>query len=190
MNEQATVETYQGIEVPASPQLKVERKNKYGSLPGLEDEELASPEELERMAVRAEWGPVLELPVSRKEVAFRPDVDEDGFVVGAFASVDFERIKSGFEKGLYKAEKLREQLRDTVSMFEMIRHRLPKSASLVLRYLRKGIIELEHISHVDTWQLGTLYLRARSLRKQILELEEASWRRRRRQAELFFDSLG
>jgi len=53
-----------------------------------------------------------------------------------------------------------------------------------------GVIDLEHISNFDAWQLGTLYLRARRLQKQIAELEEASWRRKQQQAEAFFARLG
>ena len=191
MNQQTTFETYQGVVVPEPVLLRVEREGKYGHVPGLDDEELASPEELERAVMRAEWGPVLALPVRARQGGFRPDIDEDGFGFGAFASVDFNRGRPEFDKVQYKADKLREQLKDTILMLEMIRERLPrKSVALILKYLRMGIIDLEHISHFDMWQLGTLYLRARSLRRQITELEEASWRRKQRQAEVFFDSQG
>jgi len=191
MNEQKTAETYQGIVVPTPVLLRVEKKDKYGHVPGLDDEELASPQELERVVLRAEWGPVLELPVQGKRGGFRPDVDEDGFVFGALASVDFERVKPGFDKARYKADKLREQLKDTILMFEMIRQRLPrKSVALVIKYLRMGIIDMESIANFDAWQLGTFYLRARSLRKQISELEEASWSRKQERARRFFARLG
>ena len=49
------------------------------------------------------------MPVQGKQGGFRPDVDEDGFIFGAFASVDFERVKPGFDKARYKADKLRGQ---------------------------------------------------------------------------------
>lgn len=190
MNEQKTVETYQGIVVPEPVPVKVEKKDKWGHVPGLDDEELASPEELERAVLRAEWGPVLALPVQGKG-SFRPDVDEDGFVFGAFASVDFERVKSGFDKARYKADKLREQLKNSIIMFQMIRQRLPKkSAGLILKHLRMGIIDLEGIADFDTRQLGTFYLRIRSLRKQIAELEEASWSRKQKRAMRLFAQLG
>ena len=191
MNESETFETCQGIVVPESVLVRAEHKDRYGQVPGLDDEELASPEELERQVMRAEWGPVLELPVNGKQGGFRPDVDEDGIVFGAFGSVDFERVKPGFDKARYKADKLREHLRDTVLMFEIVRARLPKKrASLVLKYLRMGIIDLEDISSFDMWQLGTLYLRARRLQRQTRELEEASWQRKQEWARRFFASLG
>jgi hypothetical protein len=46
-----------------------------------------------------------------------------------------------------------------------------------------GIIELEHIANNDMLSLARLYLRARRMRKEITKLQEASERRRRRQAE-------
>jgi len=53
-------------DVPVSPLLSEERRNRYGSVPGLDDEELAEPWELERQAMLQEWGPVLALPVRTK----------------------------------------------------------------------------------------------------------------------------
>ncbi len=190
MNESETFETYQGIVVPEPVLLKLEQKDRYGHVPELDDEELASREELEREILRAEWGLVLDLPVNGKHGGFRPDVDEDGIVFGAFGSVDFERVKPGLDKVRYKADKLREQLKDTIIMLEMIRGRLPrKPVALILKSLRMGIIDLEDIGNFDMWQLGTLYLRARQLRKQIVELEEASWQRKQERARRFFASL-
>jgi hypothetical protein len=191
MNEQKTVEPYQSIVVPTPVLVRVEKKDKWGHVPGLDDSELADVDELERAVLQAEWGPVLELPVQGKQGGFRPDVDEDGFVFGAFASVDFERIKPGFSKVQYRAQKLREQLKNAILMFQIIRERLPKKpASLILKYLRMGILDLGSITDFDTWQLGTLYLRARSLRKQITELEETSWSRKQERANRFFARLG
>ena len=61
--EHENIEVYDGVEVPESPLLKREHKNKYGSVPGLNDEELADPDELERQVVREAFEPVLLLPV-------------------------------------------------------------------------------------------------------------------------------
>ncbi len=52
--------------VPVSALLSEQRRNPYGSVPGLDDEELASPEELERQVMMEEWAPVLALPVQGK----------------------------------------------------------------------------------------------------------------------------
>ena len=65
-------------DVPVSPRLCKERRNRYGSVPGLDDEELASPEELERQVFMEEWWPVLRLPVRHRKSPIRPTIDEDG----------------------------------------------------------------------------------------------------------------
>ena len=183
---------YEGVEVPESPLLKVERKKKYGSVSGLDDEELADPDELERQFLRQEFAPVLALPVKTRQGWIRPNVDEDGRIDwGAFATVDFDRYRPEFDKARYKADKLREQWADTILMLEMIRQRVPsKPAALILKYLRMGIIELEHILDFEMWSLARYYLRARRFQQEIAELEEASQRRRQKKAEAFFTSLG
>ena len=190
MNKQEEFETYQGIEVPAPVLVRVERKDKYGSVPGLDDEELASSEELERQIMRSEWGPVLDLPVNGKQGGFRPDVNEDGIAVGAFGSVDFDRIKPGFDKVRYKAEKLREQLKDLLIMIGIVRQRLPrKRVALTLKYVRMGILDEEHILSFDMWQLAKMYMRARWLQKQIAKLVEASFRKKQERVEAWWAGL-
>jgi len=42
--------------------VKREQANRYGSVEGLDDEELADPEELERQVFAEEWAPILALP--------------------------------------------------------------------------------------------------------------------------------
>ena len=129
-----------------------------------------------------EFGPVLRLPYKASRCPIRPSIDMDGKPDwGAFATADFERIQPELDKARYKADKLRERLKDTVITLEMIKERLPgKQKYQVLKLLRKGVIELDHISNEDMRGLGRFYLRALRLRREIQELEEAS--RRRRQA--------
>src|SRR4030042_3485715 len=98
-------------DVPVTALLSVQRDNKYGSVPGLDDTELADPYELEREVMLEEWGPVLALPVKGGQRWIGPVADESGGVDwGAFGSVDFERYSGGFDKARYKAEKLRESI--------------------------------------------------------------------------------
>ena len=125
MNNESSCVVCQGVEVPESVLLRREQGNKYGSVPGLDDSELADPDELERQVFMQEFGPVLALPVKGRR-AVRPDVDESGNVDwGAFGTVDFDRYSGGFDKVRYKAEKLREQLKDLIIMVSMIKERLP-----------------------------------------------------------------
>ena len=167
------------------------KDNGYGSIQGLSDEELADPRELERAYLQQEFGPILKLSLRGKKGIFRPDVDEEGLVVGAFATVDFDHVRSGFDKAQYKADKLREERKDVLIRFAVIRERLQhKDVSLVLKRLRDGRIEVDDIADFDMWWLAKFYLRAERLRKQIAELEEASWSRKQRKYQAWLGSLG
>ena len=186
MNEETTFVVFEDVVVPESVLLKLEREQGYGKVAGLADEELADPDELERQVVREELGPILSLPRKRKHGFFRQDVDEDGFAYGAFATVDFDRGRPGFDKARYKAEKLREELRNVVIMIDMIRRRLPrKKAAMVLKEVKMGVLDADDIEHMDMWQLAKKWQRARWIRGQIVDLEEASFRRKQKQTEAF-----
>lgn len=165
-------------DVPVSAVLSVVRTNKYGSVPELEDEELADPDELERQVMLEQWGPVLQLPVRERGRWIRPEMDESGRVDwGAFATVDFERTKAPFDKHRCKVERLREELRDVLILFSVVEWRLSNAGHLVLKYLRKGIIELEHIVNDDVRELGRLWLRAERIQQQIREVRQARRRK-------------
>ena len=174
-------------DVPESPILKVLRPSRYGSVPDLDDEELADPDELEEQVYREEFGPILTLPIKAKRSGIRPDVDESGKVdFGAFATVDFERMYGGFDKARYKADKLREELRDVVILVEIVTERIPGKAKYkVLWYVKKGKLELEDIASEDMRALAKLYLRALKLRQQITQIKERSWKRRLARVQVF-----
>ena len=180
MNE--AVEFNEVDEVPVSAVLTVQRKSRYGSVPGLDDSELADPVELEREIMQAEWGPVLALPVQGSGSGIRPVVDESGGLDwGAFGTVDFERHRGGFDKVRYKADKLREQLKDIVIRIGIVAGRMPGGAKyVVLKYLKMGIIELKHVTDGDMWALARLYMRGWRLRKEISRLDKVSEARRQR----------
>jgi len=186
MNEEKSFVVCEEIIVPG-PVLRVEHGNRYGSVPGLDDDELLGPAELEREVYQQEFGPILALPVKGSRSGIRPVVDEAGGVdFGAFGTVDFERLYP-FDKMRFKADKLREQLRDLVIRIGIVKERLPgKAKYLVLKYLKMGVIELDQIGSFDMWCLARLYLRARRLRDEIGRLEKVSEaRRQRRLVEVF-----
>ena len=191
MYEQTNLILCDGVVVPESALLKREPKNRFGSVPGLDDSELADPNELERQVLRQEFGPVLTLPVSGSKCSLRPNIDQDGSVDwGAFGTVDFDRYSGGFDKVRYKADKLREQLKDVLIMFSIVNERIKSRAKyVVLKYMKRGIIELEHILDNDVRALARLYLRMLRKRKEVAELREASERRRQQRAERFWMSL-
>jgi hypothetical protein len=175
----------EGVEVVESALLRRDRGNRYGGVAGLDDSELADPDELERQVFVQEFAPVLALPVKASKSCIRPEVDENGNIEwGAFGTVDFDRYAGGFDKARYKADKVREQLKDVLIMFGIVNDRIRTPAKyLVLKYLRMGIIEFEHIVNEDMTALARLYLRARRMRQEIGDLWEAGERRRRRRAE-------
>jgi hypothetical protein len=185
MDNETDLAMEEGVEVPESVLLRRDRGNRYGSVPGLDDSELADPDELERQVFVQEFGPVLALPVKAGRGFLRPSVDEEGRLDwGAFGTVDFDRYTGGFDKARYKADKVREQLKGVLVLFSVVSDRMGNSGKyLVLKYLRMGVIGPEHIVSEDMAALSRLYLRIRRLRQEMGELREASERRRQRRAE-------
>jgi len=172
--------TYEDIVVPESALLRVDHDMDYGSVPGLEDEELANPEELERQVFIAEWGPILALPCRTRNGWVRPRLDEFGrWDWGAFGTVDFLRMQPPFDKARYKADKLQEQLSWALNIMGTVQDRLPLPVRLeVLASIRSGQVDLDTIADPDRRGYAKWYLRARSLREQIREIREFSRRRR------------
>ena len=175
-----TIEAENGIVAPASALVMVERHKGYGSVPGLDDDELADPAELERWVMIQEWGPILALPVQRRRCDIRPEVDESGHLDwGAFGTIDFDRIRPPFDKTRYKLDRLREELKDAAIMLSIVTERIPgRSKYMVLKYLRMGIIDTDHITSDDMCAIARWCTRVRRLGAQIEELRRARrWRR-------------
>jgi len=160
--------------------VRVERQAGYGSVPGLDDNELAGPAELERQVTIDLWGPILALPVRRRRTGIRAVIDEFGHLDwGPFGTADFERLHGSFDKAMYKADKLKDQLRWTIIMHEMFMERIPGRAKyMVLKHLHMGTIELDHIESHDMYLAAQWALRALRLRREISQLRTASWRHR------------
>ena len=174
------IETCDNIVVPVSALVRVERDADYGSVPGLSDDELADPAELERWVMIEQWGPILALPVNGRPGGIRPEVDESGYLDwGAFGTIDFERLRGPFDKARYKADRLREELKDAVIMLSIVNERVAgRMKYLVLKQLRMGIIDFEHIVDADMRTIAKWYLRVRRLREEISQIEQARRRRR------------
>ncbi|NQT50695.1 hypothetical protein HQ576_01520 [bacterium] len=176
------IETYEGVVVPEPVLVKVQRKDRYGSVPGLSEEELADPEELERQVLREEWRPILALPNPKRTGDIRPAVDESGGVDwGAFGTVDFERYRGSIDRSKSRVRELRERLKDRLILLGIVKGRLPgKAKYLVLRCLKMGIVDLDHITNDDMLVAARLYLEARTLQQRIWKTEEASrkWKAR------------
>jgi len=63
MNEETSFVVCEDVVAAGPVLLRREYGNRYGSVPGLDDSELADPVELERRVYQQEFGPVLALPV-------------------------------------------------------------------------------------------------------------------------------
>ncbi len=163
--------------------LRAEQRNRYGSVEGLPDEELADPDELERMVYLEEFGPILRLPVKDRRYPLYGSLDEDGRMdFGAFGTVDFDRLRGQFDKTRYKVDKLKEQLKDLVMMLTIVNERIPgKAKHKVLKYVRMGILDLGEIEDNQMYFFAEMYLRAVRLRQEIATLQEAARHRRLRQ---------
>jgi len=179
MKSEETIEGPDAVRV--LPLLQEECVNRYGSVAGLEDGELADPWELERCIRQEEWGPVLALPERTQARSIRPAIDEDGGLDwGAFGTVDFDRHRSKPDKTQHKANMLREERANCLIMLSVIAQRVPVEAKWqVLRHVRLGTIDLDDIVDEDVRIMAGLYRRAERLRREIAELEE-----KRRKAEV------
>jgi hypothetical protein len=192
MNEETSFGICEGVVVPESPLLKRERSNRYGSVPGLNDEELIDPAEVERLFLRQEFAPILALPEKKARKSWiQPNIDEDGKIEwGAFGTVDFDRYRPQFDKLLYKADWLREEVANQCLMMETISARIKTWAKYrVIKYVTMGILDLGDIDDFDMYCLAERYLRTRRLMREIAELEKKSWEKREKATQEFWESL-
>lgn len=170
-----------GVEVPESAFLRVERSSRgYGSVPGLEDGELASPAELERQMLLAEWGPILSLPVKKRDSWIRPNIDENGDIDwGAFGTVDFKRIVPEFDKARYKADRLQEKLRNDLIILDVVRERVkPEARAAIRRLALHTQADLDDIENYAEWAYGRWLRHIRDLSREIRDLRNFSRQRR------------
>jgi hypothetical protein len=179
MKSKEAIEGPDGVRV--SPLVQEECRNRYGSVVGLEDGELADPWELERCIRQEEWGPVLALPERTQARSIRPAIDEDGGLDwGAFGTVDFDRHRPKPDRTQYKVNMLREERANCLIRLSVVAQRVPGDAKwLILRHVHQGILSLDDIVDEDVRIMAGLYRRAERLRKEIAELEE-----KRRKAEV------
>ena len=184
-------ETYQGVVVPAPVWMEPLKQARYGTIADLPEEELADPEELERQVYREEFAPILALPAPSRGSGIRAAVADNGGVDwGAFGTVDFDRHRPEWDKARYKADKLREQVKNLLITFAVIRDRIPGRAKYrVLKYLQMGILDIGQIEDFDMYQLAEVSRRIRRLQGQIAELEQASRARQAKRLRAWLDAL-
>ena len=165
----------EGVEVAPSAVLRPIRNTGYGHVEGLSDEELLTGPELERWVYLEQFGPILALPGPKKGFVIRPNgIDDSGKPDwGAFGTVDFERYSGTVNKRLYKADKLKAKLKDRSILFEIVSERIATVEKYtVLKYLKAGIISLEHIQDENMSDLAQVYLQICRLSAEIIELKK------------------
>lgn len=192
MNEQTSFGICDDVVVPESPLLRTQRPNRYGSIEGLPDEELADPDELERLYWMEEFAPVLALPERKVRKGWiRPNIDEDGKIDwGAFGTVDFDRYRPKFDKMLCKADWLAEEVANQCLMMETISARIKTWAKYkVIEYVTNGILDIGDIVDFDMYCLAERYMRTRRLIREIAELRKKSREKREKATQEFWASL-
>ena len=169
----------EGIPVSAAIQRQMRKWDDIGTVKGLEDDELLTENELERMAFKQLWGYILDLPVRCPSGWIKPQYDEylDDYDLGAFGTVDFERLHpfNSARKANYKADKIQEELENEIIIISIISERIESKAKyLVLKYLKMGIIDLDHIENLDMHAMARHCLKAWRLQKEIRSLRSFS----------------
>ena len=190
MEQKTYFEVCDGVVVAESPLLKREHRNRYGSVPGLEDEELIEPAEIDRVFLREAFAPILALPVKNKKGGINPNIDEDGTVEwGAFGTVDFDKYVE-FDKLRYKADKLKEELLQERIILEIISERIKdKNKYAIIERVYNGTLDLGAIADFDMYFLAQRYIWAKRKQHEIAELEEKGRERREEKARKFLESL-
>lgn len=166
--------------LPESVAVQVQKPDRYGGVPGLDQDELAEPDELERQVYLQALEPLLMIPVQPRFHSIQPAYDEEGHVDwGPFGTLDFQRLVPKLDKVRYKIDKLKEELADVVLLIDIIKERIPgRTKFLVLKYLKMGIIDLDHIRDYQLWRLAGWYMKAWRLRAEIRSLREKGYGQR------------
>lgn len=172
MSQTTRIELDHGVVVTESPLLRVETEDRYGHVPGLPDDELASIEELERWVFLQDWGPILALPKPKRTCSIKPTRDETGDLDwGAFGTVDFLRDRRPFDRMWTEAQELRRSIRDARIMYEVLADRVKDSRKyVVLGLLRSGVIDLDQVADTDMLAMARWHLRVQELRQQLRDL--------------------
>jgi hypothetical protein len=156
-------------DLPVSAALAKSQQNPYGSVPGLDDEELADPEEIERVVMWQVWGPVLRLRSSQGRTWTRsgrqswnaPDWEALGMVECQ------EPVLGGRPAWLVRNNEL-SQLWRVLGALEVVATRLPgRARRLLLKYVQSGLVEIEHVADLDMRAVVKLFIEATSRLHQI-----------------------
>ncbi len=149
------------IDVPVRPNIKRIKRDKYGGVPGMYKSEMADPDELERLAYKRFFEPVLTLPVKGDMWSELSDMDS------AFNTHDFDREcpDRKFRRMIDKKQKLIDKLESSLITLSIVKQRLTKAVReeiiLAVQNSRPYQSEID-----DAEAFYRLYRRAIGLRKE------------------------
>lgn len=155
--------------------IEVLRNSGFGSVPGLDDDELADYGELLRQVMTEQLGPLLDIPVKKRGRFVKPTIDENGHLdYGAFGTVDFEKMFP-FNKNLYKLDRLRDELKNILIMFDMVKEKVPEGErGEVVKYVYSGK-DIELIDDHYKWRMAYWLSRARVFRARIRQCRQRAF---------------
>jgi hypothetical protein len=161
------VEEIDASELPVSGVVRVQRRTGYGTVADLEDEAPADIGELQRTIAYEMYGPIIDLPGRGRRLGH--------VVLDANGEVDWDAIgpAGGWRRRAQPAPdgcagELRAELARTIGLIGLVKERVPGTAKyLVLKYVRMGILDVEHVTNHDLRELVKLEARARQLREQL-----------------------
>jgi hypothetical protein len=157
--------------------VEVVKTSSCGSVSGLEDEEPADYSELLRQVAIEQWAPLLDIPIKRSGRYIKPAIDDNGNPdYGAFGTMDFERMFP-FNKDIYKIDRLGEQLKNTLIMFDIVKDKVaPEKRAQVIKHVYSGK-DIDLIEDWFQWRMACWFSRARSIMAQIKLLRAGSYTR-------------
>jgi hypothetical protein len=154
-------------ELPVSGVVRVQRRTGYGTVADLDDEAPADIGELQRISAYEMYGPLIDLPGRGRRLGH--------VVLDANGEVDWDAIGPAGGRRRQRqpslpgrAAELRAELGRVIGLIGLLKERVPGTAKyLVLKYVRMGILHVEHVTNHDLRELVKLEAKARQLREQL-----------------------
>jgi hypothetical protein len=163
-------------ELPVSGVVRVQRPSGYGVVADLDEEAPADIGELQRIIAYQMYGPVIDLP-GRGGRLGHVVLDADGEVDWDAIGPAGGRRRRARPAPSGRADQLRAELGRVLGTIGLLTERVPGTAKyLVLKYVRMGILDAEHVTNHDLRQLVKLEAKARQLREQLAGVTVATGR--------------
>ncbi len=151
--------------IPVKPTICPVKPEQYGTVEGLDNDELADPSELERIGYLRLYAPVLTLPRLDSDPIFSPE-----FAGGAFDTWDFHRMYPCMAETARRQSRLnwlKSKLRDRLIILSILKDKLSVSQrALAITAARKSS-DFESLPDPETQAFAREYKRSLVIRNQI-----------------------